>query len=48
MNIMFFILGIITGFITIALYCCVYVGAEADEKIKKMNNEKDHKNNNEQ
>lgn len=42
MNIMFFILGIITGFIIITLYCCSRVGAEADEKIERMNKEKDY------
>lgn len=37
-----FILGILASFIVLALYCCIVVGAEADKKIKEMNNNKEN------
>lgn len=35
-NFIFFILGIIFGMILLTLFCVAIVGAEAEEKIEKM------------
>ena len=35
-NFLFFIFGIVVGMILLALFCATIVGAEAEEKIKKM------------
>lgn len=43
-NFLFFIFGIVVGMILLALFCATIVGAEAEEKIERMNKEKENKN----
>lgn len=44
-NFLFFVFGIVVGMILLALFCATIVGAEAKEKIEKMQKgEKDDNN----